>query len=65
MVEEDLKTLVVQGEDLHGLLEELVMILQLVLVVPEPVVEVVEHLQVVNLVVLEDQVLSSLDIRSN
>jgi|TARA_R100000081_G_C4715759_1_gene115299 hypothetical protein len=65
VVEEDLKTLVVQGEDLHGLLEELVILLQLVLVELELAVVVAVHLQVVKLVVLEDQVLSSLDIRFN
>jgi|TARA_B100000085_G_scaffold7407_1_gene6689 hypothetical protein len=56
VVEEDLKTLVVQGEDLHGPLEELVILLPLVLVELELAVVVAVHLQVLNLVVLEDQV---------
>ena len=62
MVEEDLKTLAVLVEDLHGLLGELVVIQQVVLVVPELAVEVVVLLQVLKLVVMEDQVSLLLDI---
>ena len=53
---EDLKTLAVLVEDLHGLLGEMVLILLVALVVPELVEGVVVHPKAVKLVVMEDQV---------